>query len=178
MHGTVRRGSRLFTSQQLLDLPGNTLVLRMDSWRSGARPVSQRAHGAGHGHVHRAGVGAGAAGKDMPASPAAERDLAEALAFRKAMEDSLVTGLRARDLQGNITYVNPAFCQMVGFARKSCWATRVPAPYWPPELADEYRQRQAIRLEPASMRRRARAWSRCSCARTVRAFRCSSSRRP
>jgi two-component system sensor histidine kinase DctS len=31
------------------------------------------------------------------------------------MEDSLVTGLRARDLQGRITYVNPAFCEMVGF---------------------------------------------------------------
>jgi two-component system sensor histidine kinase DctS len=32
------------------------------------------------------------------------------------MEDSLVTGLRARDLQGRITYVNPAFCAMTGFA--------------------------------------------------------------
>ena len=46
----------------------------------------------------------------------AERDLAEALAFRKAMEDSLVTGLRARDMDGRITYVNPAFCQMVGLS--------------------------------------------------------------
>jgi two-component system sensor histidine kinase DctS len=33
MHGSARRGSRVFTSQQLLDLPGNTLVLRIDSWR-------------------------------------------------------------------------------------------------------------------------------------------------
>ncbi len=45
----------------------------------------------------------------------AESDLGDALAFRKAMEDSLITGLRARDLQGRITYVNPAFCEMVGF---------------------------------------------------------------
>jgi two-component system sensor histidine kinase DctS len=55
-------------------------------------------------------------GKDMRRRLRAEHGLADALAFRKAMEDSLVTGLRARDLQGRITYVNPAFCQMVGFA--------------------------------------------------------------
>jgi PAS domain S-box-containing protein len=54
-------------------------------------------------------------GKDMRRRLRAEHDLADALAFRKAMEDSLVTGLRARDLQGRITYVNPAFCAMVGF---------------------------------------------------------------
>ena len=33
VHGSVRRGIRILTSQQLLDLPGYTLVLRMDSWR-------------------------------------------------------------------------------------------------------------------------------------------------
>jgi hypothetical protein len=32
MVGAAWRGSRMFTAQQLLDLPGNTLVLRMDSW--------------------------------------------------------------------------------------------------------------------------------------------------
>ena len=32
--GAARRGSRVFTSQQLLDLPGDTMVLRMDSWRA------------------------------------------------------------------------------------------------------------------------------------------------
>jgi two-component system sensor histidine kinase DctS len=73
-------------------------------------------------------------GKDTRRRLRAENDLAEALAFRKAMEDSLVTGLRARDLQGRITYVNPAFCQMVGFRATNCWAWRAP-PYWPPELA-------------------------------------------
>jgi two-component system sensor histidine kinase DctS len=67
-------------------------------------------------------------GKDTRRRLRAESDLAEALAFRKAMEDSLVTGLRARDLQGRITYVNPAFCQMVGFRPKNCWATGRPRP--------------------------------------------------
>ena len=76
----------------------------------------------------------------------AEQDLADALAFRKAMEDSLVTGLRARDLQGRITYVNPAFCAMVGFTTEELLGHAAPAPYWPPELADEYQKRQEVRL--------------------------------
>ena len=36
-------------------------------------------------------------------------------AFRKAMEESVVTGLRAVDRLGRITFVNPAFCEMVGY---------------------------------------------------------------
>eukprot|EP01030_Chromulinospumella_sphaerica_P014163 gene14163-13955_t len=31
------------------------------------------------------------------------------------MEDSVVTGMRAIDMQGRITYVNPAFCKMTGY---------------------------------------------------------------
>ena len=61
------------------------------------------------------------------------------------MEDSLVTGLRARDLKGQTTYVNPAFCQMVGFSAEELEQS-APAPYWPSALIDEYAQRQAIRL--------------------------------
>jgi two-component system sensor histidine kinase DctS len=84
--------------------------------------------------------------KDSRRRLKAERDLADALAFRKAMEDSLVTGLRARDLQGRITYVNPAFCQMVGFEPAELLGQKTPMPYWPPEMVGEYQQRQAIRL--------------------------------
>jgi two-component system sensor histidine kinase DctS len=84
--------------------------------------------------------------RDMRRRQRAERDLADALAFRKAMEDSLVTGLRARDLQGCITYVNPAFCEMVGFAADELLGQGIPAPYWPPEKVDEYGKRQAWRL--------------------------------
>ena len=46
-----------------------------------------------------------------------EGALRQQMAFRTAMEDSLVTGLRARDLEGRVTYVNPAFCQIVGLPR-------------------------------------------------------------
>lgn len=60
----------------------------------------------------------------------AEQALTEQHAFRKAMEDSLQTGLRARDLQGRITYVNPAFCTMVGFDAKDLIGRGPPMPYW------------------------------------------------
>ncbi|WP_288012459.1 ATP-binding protein, partial [Diaphorobacter sp.] len=76
----------------------------------------------------------------------AERDLGDALAFRKAMEDSLVTGLRARDLNGRITYVNPAFCDMVGFPASELVGQTSPLPYWPPEHAQEYAERQVVRM--------------------------------
>ena len=42
-------------------------------------------------------------------------DLQEAAAFRKAMEDSLLVGMRARDLEGRIKYVNPALCDITGY---------------------------------------------------------------
>jgi two-component system, LuxR family, sensor histidine kinase DctS len=146
MHGGARRGSRVFTSQQLLDLPGNTLVLRMDSWR-GAPDLFPNVLSALVTAMSIALVSVLLLlGKDMRRRLRAEQELAEALAFRKAMEDSLVTGLRARDLQGRITYVNPAFCQMVGFSAEELMGNTAPAPYWPPELAGDYQTRQEVRL--------------------------------
>ena len=146
MHGAARRGTRVFTSQQLLDLPGNTMVLRMDSWR-GAPDLFPNVLTALVTAMSIALVTVLVMlGKDMRRRLRAEHDLADALAFRKAMEDSLVTGLRARDLQGRITYVNPAFCAMVGFSPEELLGHGTPAPYWPPELADEYQKRQEIRL--------------------------------
>jgi two-component system sensor histidine kinase DctS len=144
--GSQNRSLRVFTSQQLVDLPGNTLVLRMDGRHSEPNPFA---------NVLTALVTAMSfalitvmilLAKDSRRRLKAERDLAEALAFRKAMEDSLVTGLRARDLGGRITYVNPAFCQMVGFEADMITGRNAPMPYWPPEMVDEYKQRQAIRL--------------------------------
>ena len=83
--------------------------------------------------------------RDVGRRARAEAALAEALAFRKAMEDSLITGLRARDLHGRISYVNPAFCAMVGFSADELRQAGTP-PYWPPELAGQYQQRQLARL--------------------------------
>ena len=54
-------------------------------------------------------------------------------AFRKAMEESVMTGLRAIDLEGRIIYVNPAFCRMVGLEEQQLIGCRAPFPYWPPD---------------------------------------------
>ncbi|HTY99490.1 MAG TPA: PAS domain S-box protein, partial [Rhodocyclaceae bacterium] len=64
---------------------------------------------------------------------AAEHALLAEHAFRKAMEDSVQTGLRARDLSGRITYVNPAFCHMVGWTAEELIGRSPPMPYWADE---------------------------------------------
>jgi two-component system sensor histidine kinase DctS len=146
LRGSSRRGSRIFTAQQLMDLPGTALVLRMDSWR-GTPDVFPNVLTALVTVISIALVTVLVLlAKDIRRRLKAEHDLAEALAFRKAMEDSLVTGLRARDVNGLITYVNPAFCKMVGFTTQELLGHSLPAPYWPPEFIDEYQQRQAIIL--------------------------------
>ncbi|WP_298212132.1 ATP-binding protein [Acidovorax sp.] len=144
--GAPRRGSRMFTAQHLLDLPGTTLVLRMDSWHT-APSVFPNVLTALVTAMSIALVTVMAVlVRDNRRRLRAERDLADALAFRKAMEDSLVTGLRARDLEGRITYVNPAFCDMVGFTPEELLGLSASAPYWPPERVEEYQQRQAVRF--------------------------------
>ncbi len=67
---------------------------------------------------------------------AAERALRQEHAFRKAMEDSLTVGMRARDLDGRIVYVNPAFCRMVGWSAAELVGALPPMPYWLPEDMD------------------------------------------
>lgn len=63
----------------------------------------------------------------------AEQALRGEHAFRKAMEDSLTVGMRARDLEGRIIYVNPAFCAMVGWSAEELVGTVPPMLYWVPE---------------------------------------------
>ena len=146
LYGAPARASRTFVARQLLDLPGTTFVVRMES-RLGTPALFP--------NILTALVAAMALalmavlfllGRDMRRRLQAENDLGEALAFRKAMEDSLLTGLRARDLQGRITYVNPAFCKMVGVDAQELLNQSMPSLYWPPELASVYQRRQEMRL--------------------------------
>lgn len=74
---------------------------------------------------------------------AAESALQNEVAFRKAMEDSVQTGLRARNLDGCITYVNPAFCRMVGYSPEELIGRMPPMPYWAEEYLDETRAMHA-----------------------------------
>ena len=57
--------------------------------------------------------------------------------FRRAMENSMLTGMRAMDLDGRITYVNPAFCAMTGFFESELVGRSPPFPHWPPDRLEE-----------------------------------------
>lgn len=66
-------------------------------------------------------------------------------AFRTAMENSLTVGMRARDLDGKVIYVNPAFCKITGFSADELVSKTPPMPYWAPEQIDEsYAIHQAV----------------------------------
>ncbi|UCV02195.1 PAS domain-containing sensor histidine kinase [Dechloromonas denitrificans] len=75
----------------------------------------------------------------------AEEALSAEHAFRTAMEDSLTVGMRARDLNGKVIYVNPAFCKITGFSREEIVGTSPPMPYWVPEQIEEtFAQHQRV----------------------------------
>ena len=63
--------------------------------------------------------------------------------FRRAMENSMLTGMRALDMEGRITYVNPAFCSMTGWSEAELVGCTAPFPYWP----DADREALAQRLD-------------------------------
>jgi two-component system sensor histidine kinase DctS len=140
-----RRGMGVYRADNLVDLPGATLRLRVDSVAGPPSLIPNLATALVLGLSVALFALVLLLARDVSRRARAEAALAEALAFRKAMEDSLITGLRARDLQGRITYVNPAFCKMVGFGADELLERTIP-PYWPPELAAQYSERQAARI--------------------------------
>lgn len=66
--------------------------------------------------------------------------LQQAQAFRQSMEDSLLVGMRARDLQGRIVYVNAAMCEMVGYSAAELIGCLPPYPYWHPDELERHWQ--------------------------------------
>lgn len=149
-HG-ASRGLGLYVARRSLDLPGVVLEIKVDdtTGRPGLLPNVTTALVLGLSIA--LAVVVSLLLRDMRRRTSVERALAESLAFRKAMEDSLNTGLRARDMSGRITYVNPAFCSMVGFSSAQLLGSggrdgALP-PYWPPERVEEYSRRQSARRE-------------------------------
>jgi len=86
----------------------------------------------------------------------AQDALVRETAFRRAMENSMLTGMRALDLAGKITYVNAAFCKMTGWSEAELVGQTAPFPYWPDEDHDNLRARLADelagRIEPSGIR--------------------------
>jgi len=117
--------------------PGNGLKLRVISYQSQTNPLQRIL--AGVIIVLAGGVfwSLWAVRDLMKKRARAEEALRSEHAFRKAMEDSLTVGMRARDLTGRIIYVNPAFCRMTGFTSEELVDCTPPMPYWAPEQIEE-----------------------------------------
>ena len=123
-------GAGVFVADRVVNVPGHSLQLHVDSasGRPGVIPNLSTALVLGLSLL-LFGVALVLA-HDMRRRSRAERALGESLAFRKAMEDSVLAGLRVRDLQGRVTFANQAFCDMVGYAPSQLLG-RGEQRYWP-----------------------------------------------
>jgi two-component system, LuxR family, sensor histidine kinase DctS len=139
-------GKGIYTHRHALELPGLTLSLYTNSVKGAPKLLPNLLVTS----VVTLALGLlwslWALWRDITRRLAAEDALRKQVAFRTAMENSLITGLRARDLEGRITYVNPAFCDMVGLPARELIGKLPPMPYWAPEAMDEYQQRFATVL--------------------------------
>jgi two-component system sensor histidine kinase DctS len=62
-------------------------------------------------------------------------------AWRTAMEDSLAVGIRARDLDGRLVFVNKTMADMVGYQPEELIGAMPPMPYWPDHELEQSMQR-------------------------------------
>jgi two-component system sensor histidine kinase DctS len=131
------RGAGVYTASAPVELQGTTLLLRANSLQTSPKLVPNALAAL----LITLTLALASSGlllwRDTRRRLAAEQALREQHAFRKAMEDSLVTGLCARDLHGRITYVNPAFCEMTGFRADELVDASPPLPYRMPGQRDE-----------------------------------------
>ncbi|MES2318590.1 MAG: ATP-binding protein [Pseudomonadota bacterium] len=136
-------GRGVYTHKRELDLPGANVRLATDSVKDVPRLLPNLLVGSVIALALGLLVSLTALWRHIARRLAAEGALRQQMAFRTAMENSLVTGLRARDLEGRVTYVNPAFCQMVGLPPDELVGKAPPMPYWAPEAMAEYQERLA-----------------------------------
>lgn len=134
-------GKNVYTHNRALDVPGQTLVLRTNSNKTEPKLLSNLLVLT----VILLSLGLIwsllALWRDITRRLAAEGALRQQVIFRTAMENSLMTGLRARDKEGRLTYVNPAFCKMVGYPAEEIIGRLPPMPYWAPEAYEDYQKR-------------------------------------
>ncbi|WP_151448486.1 sensor histidine kinase [Lacisediminimonas profundi] len=134
-------GRNVYTHTRALDLPGVDLSLRTNSLKGAPGLLPNLLVGSVIALSLSLAWSLAALWRDIRRRLAAEGALRQQVSFRSAMENSLLTGLRARDLEGRITYVNPAFCEMVGLPASELVGKRPPMPYWAPEAMEEYQGR-------------------------------------
>lgn len=134
-------GRGVYTHKHALDLPGGLITLATDSTKRAPKLLPNLLVGSVIVLALGLLLSLAALWRHIARTLAAESALRQQMAFRTAMENSLVTGLRARDLEGRVTYVNPAFCAMVGLPAEELVGKKPPMPYWAPEAMADYEQR-------------------------------------
>lgn len=60
-----------------------------------------------------------------------EEEFAREQTFRRLIEDSIPSGIAAVDADGKLTYVNPAFCELVGWSDTELLGAKSPFPFFP-----------------------------------------------
>ena len=131
-------GNNVFTYTKGLDLPGVNLMLKTNSNKNFPKQFSNFLVVV----VIMLGLGLTwslwALWRDILRRQAAETALRTEIAFRTAMEKSLVTGLRVRSMDGRLVYVNPAFCEMIGSTEEQLIGQKIPFSFWTLEAFEEF----------------------------------------
>ncbi len=122
-----------------LSLPGTSLMLRVDA----PAPVPRLIPNLQIGLVAAMSVGLGLALfmllRDVRRRDAAEHELRQQVAFRRAIEDAMVSGLAVFDMAGRIVHVNAALCRITGFAREDLVGASGALPFATAESTRDYR---------------------------------------
>jgi two-component system cell cycle sensor histidine kinase/response regulator CckA len=84
---------------------------------------------------------------DITEQKQAEAKLTSEYAFRQAVERSMPAGVAAIDLEGRQTYVNRAFCNLLGWTEEELIGATAPFVYWPPGEMDAIRDAFASTLQ-------------------------------
>ncbi len=134
-------GRGIYTHRRELDLPGALVILSTDSTKRAPQLLPNLLVGSVIVLALGLVMSLGALWRHISRTLAAESALRQQMAFRTAMENSLITGLRARDLEGRVTYVNRAFCEIVGHPAEELIGKKPPMPYWAPEAMADYEER-------------------------------------
>jgi two-component system, LuxR family, sensor histidine kinase DctS len=116
-----------------LDLPGSSFVLSVTAYQSSSNSEQRVLSIAIVLLSTSVFISLWVIRQQMRRRQTTEEALRAEYAFRESMENSLTVGMRARDLQGTMIYVNPAFCKMTGFSKEELIGCMPPMPYW---LAD------------------------------------------
>lgn len=89
------------------------------------------------GFVFLLGIASFMLRKQMQSVSRAEVAWRTEAAWRSAMEDSLAVGIRARDMQGRLVYVNKTMADMVGYQPDELIGLMPPMPYWVPHELEQ-----------------------------------------